>query len=143
MSSNFIAIRNSTSALKVKNQGSANIGTSEASFRLTTKVPPRLPWCSEKYAASGFIASIIFSIFLVTLPSRTAVLKGSCGNWTYISMRMIVLLALLDLSPEHRTNRPHLNCGCEGQNPGYLRFRGPKGTHEIPRTTFRLSVHPP
>ena len=47
-SSGVIATRNSTSALNVRNHGSASTGTSDGSFTFTTKVPPRLPWRSEK-----------------------------------------------------------------------------------------------
>ena len=79
-SSGVIATRNSTFALKVRNQGSARAGMPEGSSRLTTRVPPRGQLCSQKYTASGLAASRIRLIFCPTDPSRTAVLNGSSGK---------------------------------------------------------------
>src|SRR5271165_2024546 len=47
-SSGVMATRNSTFALKVRNQGSARAGMPEGSSRFTTRVPPRCPSCSQK-----------------------------------------------------------------------------------------------
>ena len=87
-SSGLMATRNSTSASNVRYQGSANDGTSEASFKSTTSTPPRWPLISVKYATSGLIFSRIFWIFFPAVPSRKKVLKGSGGKVTFMSMRM-------------------------------------------------------
>jgi hypothetical protein len=47
-SSATITTRNSQSALNVRNHGSANFGICDGSSRFTTRIAPRVPFCSVK-----------------------------------------------------------------------------------------------
>src|SRR5262245_28874945 len=62
------------------------------------KIPPRRPSYSVKYAASGLISARICWILSPAVPLRTAVLNGSWGSLTCISIRIVDSLGVGKLS---------------------------------------------
>jgi hypothetical protein len=69
-SAGVIAMRNLTSAPKVRNHGSEKAGTFEISVTvtLTTRIAARWLFCSVKKAASGLSASRIRLILVPAVP---------------------------------------------------------------------------
>ncbi len=78
-----------TSALKFRKRGSAIEGILEASeIDSTMKIDPRRPPYSVKSTASGLISARTFWMTCRPCRIERRVLKASCGNFAWMSMRM-------------------------------------------------------